>query len=258
MPPSGKLLEVGYSRGQGIQLAKSALTLLLNLLLNILGELLLEDQSLLSELVLKLLLVNLLLTLEQDVNSVLVVLSDLLHLALKILLPLVLLADHGVLHTDKVVDHVDKILDNRLLGIFERKKVNWLQRRHLRRSATLGRNSDSIVGSLGLGSSSGVGESLLVFNLLEVKNSLLAEGDVFGEEIMEVVAHTRVPNTPSEADNAKNKKTEDEIPQPSEEALLLLLYRHRRRGRRCPGNVCQSSLGLANIVDGCLADSLGE
>jgi hypothetical protein len=109
---------------------------------------------------------------------------------------------------------------------------------------------------LGLRSSSSVGESLLVFHLLEVKNSLLAEGDVFGEEVVEVVAHARVPNTSSEADNAKNKKTEDKISQSSEEALLLL-YRHRRRGRRCPGDVCQSSLGLANIVDGCLADSLG-
>ncbi|KAI6761514.1 hypothetical protein HG531_002067 [Fusarium graminearum] len=166
VPTGGELLKLSNSRRQSVQLAQAALTLLLNLLLDILGELLLEGQSLLGELVLKLLFVDLLLTLQKNAYSALVVFSDLLHLILKVLSPLVsgglvelldLFPDlqsslplELALHTlkllsnlgdftlglvyggailavstvsvddqNKVIDHVDEVLDNRLSGMLK-------------------------------------------------------------------------------------------------------------------------------------------
>lgn len=75
---------------------------------------------------------------------------------------------------------------------------------------------------------------------------------------MEVVAHARVPDTSSETNDTKNKQGEDKVLEPSEEALLLDRRRRRRRGRRCQRDVCGSGLGLANIVNGGLVDSLGR
>ena len=107
---------------------------------------------------------------------------------------------------------------------------------------------------MGLRSAGNVGESLLVVHLLEVENSLLGEWDVFSEEVVEVVANTRVPDTSSETNNTKNEKGEDKVLQSSEETLLL---GSGRRRRWCSGNLSDNSLGLADIVDSGLVNSLG-
>jgi hypothetical protein len=75
---------------------------------------------------------------------------------------------------------------------------------------------------------------------------------------MEVVAHARVPDTSSETNDTKNKQGEDKVLEPSEKPLLLDRRRRRRRGRGCQRDVCDSGLGLANIVKGGLMDSLGR
>lgn len=107
--------------------------------------------------------------------------------------------------------------------------------------------------------SSGIGEFLPVVHLLEVQDGLLAEGDVFGEEVVKVVVDARVPDTATISNSSEHNQGEDKVSESSKEALLLGRQRGSRRGRRRRRRregLLDGGLGLSDIVDSCLVNSL--
>ena len=390
VPARGELLKVGDSRRKLVELAKPAITLLLDVLLDVLGELALELDSLLKETVVELLLGNLALAVLDQVNLLVVALLEADHLLLELATPSSLLSGHrglnagdkvvgglvetinasldrlsslslnlglhlvdpagnlgelifgladgrsvllvGVVVVDNgndVVQHVDEILNNGVGGTVNLERVNGRGRGPARRLVNLGSlegllggggsgsNGDSRIGDgdggggsglnrsnggggLGLGklsinllgtSNNGVlglgdgildvilsgngslldrarlttgrlttignaprgtalggdldlltgvarttgypadniGEALLEIELLQVQNSLLAIGDVLGEEVVEGVVDARVVDTTTEGDSAKDGERQEEVAQSAEEALLLAGSRESRR-----------------------------
>lgn len=55
-------------------------------------------------------------------------------------------------------------------------------------------------------------ELLSEVEFLEIENGLLAEGDVLGEEVVELVVDARVPDAASEGEGAEQDERDDEIP----------------------------------------------
>jgi hypothetical protein len=57
-----------------------------------------------------------------------------------------------------------------------------------------------------------IGELLSEVEFLEIENGLLAEGDVLGEKVVELVVDARVPDSTSEGEGAEQDERDDEIP----------------------------------------------
>ncbi|GJC84915.1 hypothetical protein ColLi_07753 [Colletotrichum liriopes] len=111
------------------------------------------------------------------------------------------------------------------------------------RRTALGGDLDLAAGVSSLELVRDVGEPLAEVGLLEVEDGLLAKGNILGEEVVEVVIDTRVPDTAAETNGAEDGEGQDEVSQPAEEALLLRGGICGRLRRRC-GSLCLGNGGV--------------